>query len=313
MINCQIVFRQYCEACGQDNASLLWGLAKDFLLPLALAFLATYTALRIFFMETRRDQAKEIQRKIEERRDKLLYLSMMVHSCIKVAEKQAGNIKAFIEKVQTDDISFHEMSFVTLNDLKRVSEVLNLELYMLAYVNTYTEDRKRSIKEFKDMISCNDYLLGIFIGITEQLAKAQDYDYKRKLAYKEKFDTTFKELSDMMNEWKGPQPLANEIQEIYQDFEKNEPGDRYNLQYPFDYFFVPYAALFDKYLNNLFLTDQQYHDLAHHLNQGIQTFNHIKSQNKVLGDQLAGDYEQIQVTIADMKKNARNLLELLDE
>ena len=81
------------------------------------------------------------------------------------------------------------MTFIPLNDLKRASNTLNLEDYLLAYVDKYSSDRKKSIKEFKEIIASIDYLLEIFAQIPQQLQKAQTYDFEKKLKFKVYFKT----------------------------------------------------------------------------------------------------------------------------
>lgn len=304
----QIIFEQHNSIPKNSDNEIWWNASKDFVLPIAIAVLAAYVAYYIFIKETKRDKAIEERKKIEERSDKLLFFSTLIQGCLTTSVQQKNNIKDYIRLIRLNDVDFHLMTFVSLNDLTRVSNVLNLESYLLAYVNNYSADRKKSIKEFKEIIASIDFLLEIYTHIPETLKNAQIYDYERKTKFQNLFQNAYDLTGKIVLKFQNTNPpLVARLNTLYQNFINNYPGNNYDINYYHTYFFIPYNDFCTEYLG-LNQPFQELLDLALLTRDGKQLYGQIKSEHQFLKEQITNDFKSIYKTLLDLRQNARNLL-----
>lgn len=228
----QIIFSQHNDNNISIGHPFLWDLFKDFVLPISLALFAAGMAYFIFITETKEDKKKEGNKIRQERSDKLMFFSTMVFRSLKTAQDQKDNLKDYIRKIKANDIEFHLMSFVPLNDLKRITEELNLEEYLLAYANYYNKNRKDSIKEFMRIIECIGYLYAVFNEMLKQLEKGQMYDYERKKQFQNLFEKGYNMIGSLLMASKTTDPkLCSNIEIILSDFSANHSGSNYDITF----------------------------------------------------------------------------------
>lgn len=302
----QIYFNQHLDSV--DN-NFWWDLFKDFVLPILIAGLAAYIAYFIFVKETKRDKEKEERKKIEERSDKLLFFSTIIESCLTISIQQKNNIKDYIKLIRQNDVDFHFMTFVPLNDLERVSNVLNLETYLLAYVNKYSKNRKTSIKEFKEIMASIDFLLAVYKNISEQLKRVQMYDYERKTKLQNLFRNAYNLIGRLIMIFQQNHPdVFNSFIDIYENFVKNHPGNNYDVNFFYNYFFVPFNDFCAEYFAAGHQPIQELFDLALFTREGKQLYANIKSESQTLKGQLVRDFKLIYGAVLDLRSNSKKLL-----
>lgn len=305
----QVTTNLYSSVQSKAENSFWWDFSKDFIVPIGIAILAALTAYYIFISETKRDRRNEDRKKAEERNHKLLFFATLVESCLTVSVQQKNYIKDFIRKIKNDDVDFHLLTFLPLNDLKRVSNVLNLELYMLAFVDKYPSSRKGSIKIFKEIITSIDYLLEIFNQIPKQLEKAQMYDYERKVKMQGLFQSAYNLAGRISMHFEGnDNETSSTLMDLYYNFVNRHPGDYYNINYYYEYFFVPYNDFCSNYIASGKAPLQEIIDLALLTRDAKQLYNQIKSANNVLRADLTIDFKNINRTLIDLRTSARQLL-----
>lgn len=290
--------------------SFLFGFFKDILLPITLAGFAAYIAYFIFVEEMKEDRKREERKKQEENRDKLIYFSTLVRACIKDSITQKDNIKNHIREINKDDINYHTMNFVVLNDFKRIAEILNLEDYLLAYTNHYYDDRIGSIQEFKQIVKSIDFLFEIFRGIPKQLELGQQYDYERKRQFQDLFSTGYNISGDLMLKTRYTNnAMYSDLENLMLEFSNNHPGNNYDITFYYNYFFIPFNDYAIKYMttNPNFSTEIQ--ELAVCTRDGKQLFNFIKSENRNKGIDLFHDFKITYKTILSLKKASERLLD----
>lgn len=289
----------------------VWNLLKDFALPIALAGVAAYAAYYIFIKETSRDKQKEENRLNSERNDKLLYFSALVSNCLKVSIEQEANLRQHIRAIEVNDVDFHLQSFVPLTDFIRVSNSLNLESYLLAYVNNYQEDRKEAIKEFKGIVTSIDFLLTILQQQLDQLQKAQTYDYERKLKFQSIFSDSYRIIAIILHNIPAePPPVYEQINVIIENYRTSPQPN--TLQHSYDTFIFPIYSLCAQYVQENFQSTnwlyQQILELSFQSKSAIDLFALIKAHNQDFRRDLNGDLEKISKAIIDLQNSSNRIL-----
>ena len=298
----QIVFHQNVDTLiSYSEHGFWWNFFKDFILPILLAGFAGWMAYFIFISETKRDKLAEEQKKNQERSDKLLFFMVLIESAIKISKHQNENIENQIKNITANDIDFHQMTLVPLNDLKRITEELNPEVYLLAYTNYFQSNRLNAVKEFKNIMASVDFIYELFQDIIKMLEKSQTYDYERKLKFQEIFHSSYKVLGELLLQTKENNiPFHNALNLVYANFTANHPGDNYDLNFYYNFFFLPFNDCVSNLIPNLQNPSKEILEFATLTRDGKQLFLQIKSQNKLLLEDLT----------ADLKKTSKSLIEL---
>lgn len=306
----QIIFHQTVDTVNSDGSSFWWSLFKDFVLPITLGGLAAYMAYFIFVKETKIEKAKERAKKDEERTDKLNYLSALVESALRTSSQQKNNLKNQIKTIRQNNIEFHLMTQVPLYDLKRITEVLNLEEYLLAYTNHYSQDRASSVQEFKNIIASIDYLYDVFQNIIFQLKSSQTYDYQRKKKLQEIFENGWNLSGKLMLHFQqyDPQSYAEFIQ-LYQNFMQNHQGHNYDLQFYNDFFFEPFNEFSTNYLSVGRRVIPEVLELGIYTRDGKQSFSQIKSENDIVKNDLINDFKIVYRSLLELRADSKRLLQ----
>jgi hypothetical protein len=305
----QIVFHQDVETLTTNGNGFWWDFCKDFCMPLLLGASAAYMAYYIFIRETKRDKANEQVRKQQDQNDKLTFFSVLFDSALKASIQQKNNIKEQIRNIKKNDVDFHLMTQIPLYDLKRISEELNLEDYLLSYTNHYKNDRVASVKEFKNMVAAIDYLYDVFKQIMDQLQRAQMYDHQRKTRYQELFASAYNILGKLMIAFSRHDPQSHaQCTQLLTVFANNHPGNNFDIIFYQNFFFIPFNNFCTNYLEQGGRVTQDILDLAVFTRDGLQTFDEIKSQNNNIKNDLIGDFKNIYRTLMELRKQSKKLI-----
>lgn len=301
-----IILYQRSEGKGEIGNSFLYDFGKDYIIPALGAYLVYY----IFIKETNRDKSKILQQKKEEQNDKLFFFATITKSGISLSERQKNFLKNHIRAMKSDHITFNFLKIVPLVDLKRISEKLNLEEYLLAYTDVYNDKRDESIKEFQNIISSFDFLYNAFTMIQTELINVQKHDYERKLEFKECYKKCNYLLGKVLLYFEriGGEEYRR-ISEAYKHFVDNHPADNYDIQYYHDFFFIPLHDFIVDYLNNVRAFNQDFHDFEVYLKEGILVLKHIKAENEQTRMLLTKDFKEIARTIISLKKISKRMID----
>lgn len=297
----QLVVHNYEEIAKTDH-SFWYDFLKDYVLPLGLGFIAACVAYYIFVAETKRDRQKEIDAKAQERNDKLIFFSASVESALKTAIQQEGYLKEYLRLIREDDVNFHHIKYVPLNNFQRIVEVLNLETYLLAYVNKYNTDRTASVKEYKNILANIDYLYHNFKHLFGQIERAQQHDYERKLGYQNTFYKIFNSLGAIYSELQEDQENFERFRDIIDAFTNNHQNDNYNITFYFENFFTPINNFFLDYFGANKPRTEALTAAAVASRDGKQMYQHIKVENQKLREELSQDFKGIYKSILDLRK-----------
>ncbi len=309
----QVILDQNCETCASDGHGVIWDAFKDFVLPICLGFAAWFVARRIFIKETRRDKRKERKQKIRERNDKLFYFSALIENVILAAEQQKDNIKEHIRDIREDNVKFHLMKWITLKDFHRLSEMLNLEVYLLAYTNRFRKDRKSSVKEFNVIIGSVDYLYETFKMIPNQLKASQEFDYQRKIKLQNINSNIFYLSQQIALMLYAPYPQEyTKLTSIRQSFidlleAQNDDDIKYDLEFHIENFFVPLDNFCREYIESGKQIFPEIINLGNLVNEGIELLEYIQKENKRLMNDLFEDFKKICKSISQVRRFSKRL------
>jgi len=305
-----IILHQTCESCVTNENSFLYDLFKDFILPIGLALLASYMVFWIFVKETNRDKQKEKSVEFQQQKDNLQFFSNIVNSVIKTSEQQNSYILEFVDLYVTDQVTFHLLTFIPLNDMRRVTEDLDLEKYLLAYVNFFAEDRRASINEFNEIIITIDFLHAILKAMLLQLQKAQDFDAERKANLQSQYEAAHSLTAKLLLKFReSDEEIFDEMVRLGDDLQSAYPGNNYDLDYYYSKFFVPFNDFAVSYIQSSKQVDLDVNELAMTTRNGKQYYLQIKSENESLAEDLKGQHASIKKAIEELKSHTARLNE----
>ncbi|SDJ48115.1 hypothetical protein SAMN04487898_10345 [Pedobacter sp. ok626] len=284
-------------------------LAKDIILPLTLAALAAFVAWWIFIIETKRDKKKEIKLERQQERDKLSYFSIMIRTIIDDVEYQNNALKEFSDQISIDPLQIPMMTYLSLNNLRRITFDLDLEKYLLAYVSYFDRDRQQAVREFNTMSGSLDVLFEIFKSLPEQLEKSHGYDHSRKEKFQEIQTTAHNLLGPLTIRLQTTAPaVANELGAIGLKF-FSAAASPYDLKLYYDLFFVPFNKFATKYVGRGMAEDALIAELATLTRDGKQVYLQIIQENKAIAQNFLDQVNTITDAIADLKEASSRLNE----
>ncbi len=288
--------------------SHFYDIIKDFLVPATLAITAACVAYFIFVKETRRDRHNDEEKKKQERLYTLTYFSFLAKSIVKTAEQQNNYLNELIGKIENDDVEFHLLTYLPLDDLRRINQVVNLDEYLLAYTDYYKEiDRNTLVKEFKEIISCVDFFYFIFTEMRNVQQRALLNDEANKRRYQDLFYKGYNILADVEYALRSETTFHSAFLQITNTISANHKGNNYDLIFYQKYFFEPINELCVNYLDSGLPEIRVVADLAVITRDGKQAYLHIKSENQHMKAIVEADYKVISDAIVDLKLASERL------
>jgi hypothetical protein len=315
-----IEFHQASETTNSIITSDYYAFSRDFVLPLLLAIGAFLTAYFIFFRETKREKVKEVkamlhekkkenERKIEEQKDKLLYFTALVESSINLVTGQIEFIQEFIKDIRSAPTIFPLLTWEPLDDIKRINSTLDLEVYLLAYVNQYSDPRIASVKEFKRIIGSIDFFHINFNQLLSQIEKAQKFDYDRNLQMQTIFHQSYKLTGELLLFYIKSLPVESRpLEDILNKFSSKHDGDNSNITQYYEYFLQPVNDFCVTRMGSDDISLPLVKELALLTRDGKQLYEQIKFQNLLIADMLEGDCQNIITVINRLNDDAKKLI-----
>ncbi len=174
----QIVFQ---SGDFYNEANSFW---SDFFISILGALVGTLTALWVFMLTVKHDRKKEKEKEEKIISQRLHYFSSMIDSIADTVSKQSKHIKEFCQKQRNDTLNIPLITLLPMNDLKRFSDLQNHEDYYHAYLSKFGY-KTETVKEYRNFYSLIDYLKSQTDQAQEMLTKSMQFDYERKVQYKE--------------------------------------------------------------------------------------------------------------------------------
>jgi hypothetical protein len=130
---------------------------SSFWVSLSGSFIGTATALLVFFLESRRERNRVRSKKKENYRNGLLYFKLLLKGIVRSVNSQAEAYKDHAEEIINNPFQVIALKISTTHDIDRILNKSDLERLLQSYLQEYGSGIE-NIKEFKDIISCLDYL-----------------------------------------------------------------------------------------------------------------------------------------------------------
>lgn len=281
-MNCflQIVF-QSGDFYNEGNS--FW---TDFSINAFGALIGTLTALVIFLLTVKYDRKKEKEKEDKTISQRLHYFSSMVDSINDTVEKQSNHLKDFFEKQRKDTLNIPLITLLPDNDLKRFSELQNHEDYYHAYLSKFGYDAE-VVKEYRNFYSLIDFLKTQNDQFQDMLMKSMQFDYERKVKYKNIVEKAMDETALIFNAAKQEDRISDFEAFLNQTLLNFYKGDVNfsDLNYFQNQFVDPIKI---EIVNNYRQNDVAI-QLAGELKKATYIFNEIKLSNA----EIANDFETI--------------------
>ncbi len=282
---------------------------KDFILPILIAFSAGYMVYWTFIRQTRHDKQKELEAEKQLQRDKLYYFANSVKTIFAISRDQNAATLAFVEAQLKDLSEVKELLLFSLNELRRMTQDLQLESYMLAYVNYYGIDRKAAIKEFNNIVVRIDMLYETFKHIEEHHHMAQEIDQKYKvnlLSLRYRASNLVAVLSVSLR--KSAPLLAQELDQFAVVFHASPTGNN-DAGFYHQHFFVPFNRFAVKYVSSDLPEVSQIQELAILTRDGKAIYEQLINENQRVAEDFKNQYDRLKTEIELLKEHSKRLLE----
>jgi hypothetical protein len=281
-MNCflQIVF-QSGDFYNEGNS--FW---TDFFINVFGALIGTLTALVIFLLTVKHDRKKEKERENNTIGQRLHYFSSMVDSINETVKKQSNHLKEFFENQRKDTLNIPLVTLLPDNDLKRFSELQNHEDYYHAYLSRFGYDSV-IVKEYRNFYSLIDFLKTQNNQFQDMLMKSMQFDYERKVRYKNIVEKAMDDTALLFNSAKQEQRITDFeifLNETLLNFYKGDV-DFSDLNHFQSKFVDPIKIeIVKKYREN---------DIAIQLAGELKKATYIFTEIKLSNEEIANDFERI--------------------
>lgn len=266
-----------------NEGSSFW---TDFYINVFGALIGTLTALVIFLLTVKHDRNKEKQKENKIISQRLHYFSSMVDSINETVIKQANFIKDFFEAQKIDTLNIPLITILPDNDLKRFSELQNHEDYYHAYLSKFGYDSE-IVKEYRSFYSLIDFLKSQNDQFQDMLMKSMQFDYERKVRYKNIVEKAMDDTALIFNAAKQEDRLTEFEEFLNQSLLNFYQGDVNfsDLNYFQKNFVDPIKIeIVEKYRDN---------DVAVHLAGELKKATYIFNEIKLSNAEIANDFESI--------------------
>lgn len=285
-----------------------YDVCKDFILPIIIAGVAAYMVYWAFVKETKRDKKKELEAEKQRQQDKLYYFSNCVKSIHAISRDQNEANLLFAEAQAKNPREIQQISFLSLNELRRMTSDLPLEEYMLAYANHFGANRKETIREFNQIIIRIDMLNDAFRNTKQHYKMTQKLEQASKLKFMAHFHSAHTQVAMLSNNFRRSSPtLVHEINQIAKAFQSE--GLNRNIEFCYHRFFIPFNHFAVNYLMVGLTETPQLQQLAIETKDGMATYEQLVRENRGLAHDFKKKYESLKPAIEDLEKYAKRLLE----
>lgn len=313
----QVFFNQYSTV--QEQAHTWYDWSKDFIWPIVIALVGAWVALKVFFNGVRVNQAAERarrdvelqderNRKNQERNDKLLFFATILNNVINVADRQKKYMLEFIENTNKDQVTHHPFHKASLNEIRRVTNVIDTEQYLLSYTNFYSKDRKEAVTQFSNILGNVDFLHDIFVGQQEAINKGLDI-YQRRIndfgSIQKQTDIFLRNF--YLNPNSLPKALYLELKLLYDEYHKKCEENKSLYALFVDFLFEPLEKFCLKCFSSGVSITQELRQLYEFTLAGISEFNLLKLSHLNLAQYFQDQTSDIEGCINQLKTITNHL------
>lgn len=290
--------------------TLLYNIVKDFLFPLFLALISVMTAYFFFFRQILNDNQKNNEAKKEDLKNKLTYFALIVHNAIQNSKEQNKNLNNLIHDLKDLEIDSRPQYIAPLTDLKIIVKKINVENYLLSFLEYYSKGNKiENAGKFKTIIdSC-----GMIYQIFSQNDKFLKDKLKLETEGKIKFSAIVSECAGLLG--KCLQKMHDEKNSLFPEFIKiNENINKKMSSYGDDFLrgqnylvLKPCLELLDSWNQKNIVFDEDLGNLWIISKEGNELYNNMSRNNKLLLNHLIKNFETVNDLLIDIENSSKQL------
>ena len=198
-----------------ETASL-WDFFSGVIAEILGALIGAGAAIGIFYCQIKREKQKEYANKEENRKNKVLYLGLLVKSSISIIRKEIEYLSIFIEDSNKDLTKIPLMNYVMDGDINRLLQVFNNEEYFHAFIGypKNEEEKMQKIREYKNITSAIDWSNQTILAIKDMLQNNVNAHLNRYLLHKKLIDEILKQQKSIIDKPNSNIQLGQKMKEI---------------------------------------------------------------------------------------------------
>lgn len=195
-----------------------YDISKDFIFPFCLTLVSALVAWFVFFKQIIEERKKEKQSKRFDLKNKLTYFAMIVHNAIDNTKGQTLLINKLIKTMNDDGINSAVLSKHPLYDLKIVTEKIDIESYLISYLEFYSnKDKLSTLEEFKKIIDSAGMINDVFNQVYADLNSKHAFNLELQKKFYEQLEESADLFGKCLHNFKvNKNPLFPEMWKIHQ-------------------------------------------------------------------------------------------------
>lgn len=273
---------------------------SDFLLNAFAALIGTATALLVFYLSIRSEKKKNIDNETKTINQRLHYFYSLAKSITDNAIKQGEYIMEFYKEQEQDDLNIPLIKLLTIEGLKRFSEIQNHEDYYHAYLKRFGYNNE-TVKEYQRIYNSVDFLKNSIEQQKNMLDISIKFDYERKMKYKSIVEKAMDDVSVLSKDKTIDPKLAQFFNKSLLDF-YSEERNHSNLSTFEDHFVKPTKVGLVKDFND--------NETAFQISLDLKNATYIYSNIKLNNQKISADFKIIHEEFA---KSCDDLKEVVDK
>lgn len=238
------------------------------------SFIAIYGAWKIYSLQKKDQENKELQQIKNQQEDKLKYAVSLIDGIIACANTQCKYLGDLIEKLKQNRTQFRLLQLVDSRDLKQFADKLNREDFYNAFLALQgrNEDNHRLFWSICHKIDFIDWIFG---ELNNYLKKEYKTIAKIKNEYKKSFEDSLAAITQFTSNADCNTDLAKIINNQLSIYYNHTYNDK-NLNYPFENLIKPLL----NYFNTNMSKDRSAESIIRLLNQTEQKYQEIIATSK---------------------------------
>lgn len=282
-----------------------WDFYPNMYAEMAGAFLGAFATILVFYLTILADRKKENERREEEQRQNNSYLGSIIHKTLLKIKSQSEYLKEHYEETRKKPVELHLMTFIPLQDLKRLALLLEQEKYYHSYLHEFGKTQE-NVTKFSSITSSVDFLSDIVRQITtETLPNAQRFDHERKKRYQLLLDDGMDFAVEIAKQAEQQLPeladlIFTHVNYFHQNFAGTDDLDSVQEQY---------VNSLKNQLAKRFSDIPVVRELLGKLRELTYLHTDIVAQNGHHADIMANDYKNIIAAIRMLEESAQEAIE----
>jgi len=292
------------------HETFIYNVFKDFVFPLFLALVSGFLAWYFFFRQIMNERQKNTESKLTELRNKLTYFAMITHNSIENAKGQNSYLKLVIADFDREGINLIYWRKYPTYDLKIIAEKIDIESYLLSYLNFYDgKDKIQNLNDFKSIIDSCGVINEIFEMSNNDLKSKFEFDTKIKTEYTTILTECAKLFGESLYKHKTENnPLFKDLFNIHNNSQiiQSCPVEQI-MKVQHEVFVIPTLNLLDSWHRDRIEFDNYTGELWIKVKEASDIFNNLITEAFRLRSMFAENYVYINRLILKLENSSQKL------